>query len=315
MQLTRRDIIKTGAVLATAYFLPRGARRALAGPAPDKVLVAIFLRGGADPLSLVVPAFDATYYSVRPDIAVAAGTELQLGGGDTHGFGLFPLLHRHEADVRRRRAVGAASRGQHRSVALALRRAGLHGEGGAGQQVDHRRLAQPLSRRDQQQRCRRRALHLRGAAAGDARRRAESSRSRRSTNSSCRATFPPLGGPRCRAYYASGTSDTLEAGVDAALSAVDVIQSVNTSTSVTYPNNALAKALKDVAAIIKAGIGAKVVAVDLGGWDHHTNLITQLGTDRRRRRRRQGGRAQRRAEGVSRRSRTTAAARTTSITP
>ena len=56
-----------------------------------------------------------------------------------------------------------------------------------------------------------------------------------------------------------------------------MVQSVNTATSVTYPNNKLAKALKDVAAIIKAEVGVKVVAVDLGGWDHHTNLNTQLG--------------------------------------
>ena len=91
MMLTRRELIKTGAVMATAYFLPTGARRAFAGPASNNVLVGIFLRGGADPLNLVVPAFDPTYYSVRPDIAVPAGTELQLNGGDTHGFGLFPL--------------------------------------------------------------------------------------------------------------------------------------------------------------------------------------------------------------------------------
>jgi uncharacterized protein (DUF1501 family) len=69
----------------------------------------------------------------------------------------------------------------------------------------------------------------------------------------------------------------LGTGVNEALSAVDIIQSVNTSTSVTYPANALARALKDVAAIIKGEVGVKVVAVDLGGWDHHTNLQTQLG--------------------------------------
>ncbi|HEX9611173.1 MAG TPA: DUF1501 domain-containing protein, partial [Gemmatimonadales bacterium] len=34
---------------------------------------------------------------------------------------------------------------------------------------------------------------------------------------------------------------------------------------------------RDVAAIIKAEVGVKVVAVDLGGWDHHSNLNTQLG--------------------------------------
>jgi uncharacterized protein (DUF1501 family) len=79
-----------------------------------------------------------------------------------------------------------------------------------------------------------------------------------------------------QSYYA-GSSDTLSTGVNAALSAIDVIQSVNTATSVVYPNNKLARALKDVAAIIKSEVGVKVVAVDLGGWDHHTNLITQLG--------------------------------------
>ena len=89
MNLTRRQIIKSGGVLATAFFLPAGVRRAHA--AGEKVLVAIFLRGGADPLNLVVPAFDPTYYAVRPDIAVAAGTEIQLGSGDNHGFGFFPL--------------------------------------------------------------------------------------------------------------------------------------------------------------------------------------------------------------------------------
>lgn len=69
----------------------------------------------------------------------------------------------------------------------------------------------------------------------------------------------------------------LGAGVNNALAAVDVIQSVDTSTTVAYPDNPLARALKDVAAIIKAEIGVKVVAVDLAGWDHHTNLITQFG--------------------------------------
>lgn len=89
MNLTRRQLIKSGGVLATAFFLPPGVRRAHA--AGEKVLVAIFLRGGADPLNLVVPAFDPDYYLVRPDIAVAPNTELQLGAGDSHGFGFFPL--------------------------------------------------------------------------------------------------------------------------------------------------------------------------------------------------------------------------------
>ena len=79
-----------------------------------------------------------------------------------------------------------------------------------------------------------------------------------------------------QSYYA-GATDTLGNGVNDALSALDLIQSVDTTTSVVYPTNTLARALKDVAALIKAEIGVKVVAVDLGGWDHHTNLISRLG--------------------------------------
>ncbi len=80
-----------------------------------------------------------------------------------------------------------------------------------------------------------------------------------------------------QSYYAAGNADTLGTGVNEALSAVDIVQSVGTATSVTYPSNALANALKDIAAIIKAQVGVKVVAVDLGGWDHHTNLVSRLG--------------------------------------
>lgn len=275
MKLTRRDFIKAGGVLATAYFLPTGARRALAGPTADKVLVAIFLRGGADPLSLVVPAFDATYYSVRPDIAVAPGTELQLNGSDTHGFGLFPLCD----DMKQMYDAGEL---------LAIHLAGstdpsrshfdaqdfMEKAAPGNKSVTDGWLNRYLSVINN-------ADSIAGVSISDAPQLALRGSAPNVAFSAINTflvggDFAAARRTALQSYYA-GSSDTLGAGVNAALSAVDVIQSVNTSTSVTYPNNKLAKALKDVAAIIKAEIGAKVVAVDLGGWDHHTNLNTQLG--------------------------------------
>lgn len=276
MQLTRRQIIKAGGAFATAYFLPRGARRAFAGPAPEKVLVAIFLRGGADPLNLVVPAFDPTYYSVRPDIKVAAGTELPLGGGDSHGFGFFPLCtnmkQMYDADeLLAIHLAGSTDPSRSHFDAQDFMEKAAPGDKTITQGWLNRYLtvignADPiagLSISDAPQ------LAMRGGAPNVA--------FSAISEFLVQGQFAATRRTALQSYYSAGTSDALGAGVDAALSAVDVIQSVNTSTSVTYPNNKLGRALKDVAAIIKAEIGVKVVAVDLGGWDHHSNLNTNLG--------------------------------------
>ena len=275
MTLTRRDLIKTGAVLATAYFLPHGARRALAAPPPDKVLVSIFLRGGADPLNLVVPAFDPTYYAVRPDIAVPAGTQLSLGAGDTHGFGFFPLLDDmkqmyDDGELVAIHLAGSTDPTRSHFDAQDFMERGAPGNKSITdgwlnrylQTVGSSAAIAGLSIADAPQ------LALRGGAPNVA--------FGAINEFLIQGDFAAARRTALQSYYA-GRTDTLGVGVDAAMSAVDVIQSVNTATSVVYPNNKLALALKDVAAIIKAEVGVKAVAVDRGGWDHHTNLTSQLG--------------------------------------
>ncbi len=275
MKLTRRALIKTGAVAATAYLLPHGVRRAGAAPGVDKVLVALFLRGGADPLSLVVPAFDPTYYAVRPSIAVTAGTELQLGSGDSHGFGLFPLCSgmKQMYDAGELLAIHLAGSTDpsrsHFDAQDYMERAAPGNksitDGWLNRYLSVINNADPvagLSISDAPQ------LALIGGAPNVAFSAIDSFLVEGDFATARRTALQDL--------Y-TGATDTLGVGVNAALSAVDVIQSVNTATSVIYPNTRTARALKDVAAIIKAGVGVKVVAVDIGGWDHHTNLSTQLG--------------------------------------
>ena len=43
-----------------------------------------------------------------------------------------------------------------------------------------------------------------------------------------------------------------------------------------YPAGALGKALREVAEVIKAGLGVEFFAVDHGGWDHHHNLLSSI---------------------------------------
>jgi uncharacterized protein (DUF1501 family) len=277
MRLTRRDFLKTGGALATAYFLPGGARRALAGGGVEKVLVAIFLRGGADPLNLVVPAFDPTYYAVRPDIAIAPGAELQLGAGDTHGFGFFPLW----TDIKQMYDDGEL---------LAIHLAGSTDPSRSHFDAqDFMEKAAPGNKAITDGWLNRylgaiaNADPLAGLSISDAPQLAMRGGAPNVAFSSIgkflvQGDFAAARRTALQSYYSGGAADVLGAGVDAALSAVDVIQAVDTSTGVAYPNSKLGKALKDVAAIIKAEIGAVVVAVDITGWDHHTDLNTRLGT-------------------------------------
>ncbi len=64
---------------------PAPASAPMAGPqaaagAQERTLVVVFLRGGADGLSLVPPVGDDAYYRARPRLAVPAGEALALDG-------------------------------------------------------------------------------------------------------------------------------------------------------------------------------------------------------------------------------------------
>jgi uncharacterized protein (DUF1501 family) len=72
-ELSRRQFVAgAGAVFAAAAFpawLPRVVLADSYASSRD-VIVSVFMRGGADGLSLVVPFGDADYYTARPTIAV-----------------------------------------------------------------------------------------------------------------------------------------------------------------------------------------------------------------------------------------------------
>src|SRR5215212_9515792 len=105
--MDRRVFMKSGAMaLVTMGLSPSFLRRtaygtellrggAGGGNARGKTLICLFQRGAADALNVVVPHGEATYYRLRPNIAIARPT---LGAGpagaiDLDGFfGLHPSL-------------------------------------------------------------------------------------------------------------------------------------------------------------------------------------------------------------------------------
>ncbi len=95
MRMTRRSFFKNG---VTAFTLGFGAPRFLTDLAqaqgmPSRSLVVLYLGGGNDALSFLVPYTDGSYYSRRPTQAVPSSSVLQVGA-DSSGavLGLHPSL-------------------------------------------------------------------------------------------------------------------------------------------------------------------------------------------------------------------------------
>src|SRR5918994_2737926 len=95
MKFTRREFVRGGISAFTVGFAAPQflTDLAFAQAAPARNLVVLYLSGGNDALSTLVPYRDAAYYSRRPTLAVPAGNVLQIGT-DSSGveLGLHPRL-------------------------------------------------------------------------------------------------------------------------------------------------------------------------------------------------------------------------------
>jgi uncharacterized protein (DUF1501 family) len=95
MKVTRREFVRGGVAAFTVSFAAPAflSDLARAQGASRRALVVLYLNGGNDALSTLVPYQDPFYYSRRPTLAVPAGSVLQVGT-DSSGavLGLHPRL-------------------------------------------------------------------------------------------------------------------------------------------------------------------------------------------------------------------------------
>ena len=96
--ITRRVFLKDAGTAVVGFsmvpaFLQRTAFAAVPSTGRKKILVAIFQRGGADGLNIVVPHGDDFYYEHRPSIAIRRPDPQRPSALDLDGFfGLHPQL-------------------------------------------------------------------------------------------------------------------------------------------------------------------------------------------------------------------------------
>src|SRR5262245_23098804 len=95
MKVTRREFFRDGVAAFTVSFAAPAflSELARAQGASRRNLVVLYLSGGNDALSTLVPYTDSFYYSRRPTIAVPAANVIQIGS-DSAGkaLGLHPRL-------------------------------------------------------------------------------------------------------------------------------------------------------------------------------------------------------------------------------
>ena len=156
MPMTRRTFVRGGVAAFTMGFAAPAflSDIALAQGRSRRNLVVLYLSGGNDSLSTVIPYTDPQYYARRPTIAIPAANVLQIGtdrGGNAAGSESAP--DRAAYDLQRRPARDHPADRVRQLQPLALP--------GHGHLVDRRsrfttgnRMARALSR----SRCRRRSI-------------------------------------------------------------------------------------------------------------------------------------------------------------
>ena|SRR5436309_4366653 len=294
MPLSRRYFIKSaGLSLFGIGFVPSFLRRTAfamgqpASSAQKKILVAIFQRGAADGLNIVVPYGEPDYYSLRPTIAVPRPSATMPEGGPGAGaaidldgfFGLHPKLaalkplfdNRQLAIIH---AAGSPDNTRSHFDAQDYMESATPGKKATEDGWLNRYLSADPAPRDE-------TSPFRAVAFAPRMPRTLAGPAPALALDDLRAFHLPGGkggalGGTVEAMYAS-TSDPLFARaaremIEAATTLEHVgLENYQPSNGAEYPRGQLGRNLQQIAQLIKAGVGLEVAFAEVGGWDNHVN--------------------------------------------
>ena len=272
---SRRAFLKEMGVLSLAlpsWGLPDLVRT---DPAPGRpVLVSVFLRGGADACSMLVPHQEPNYYNSRTSTAIprpgAAGGAIDLDGR----FGLHPALKKLLPWYRSGRLAAVHGVGRPMATRSHFAEQAIWDTGVIGNNLRsdgwiNRYLASVKPHGPVRALCLGEGLvpSMRGPVTVQT----------VSDLAEIALGGGPMGGKQARALLRETygkRQDDLGRAARAALQAMDVLRTVHErrvepANGAAYPEGAFGQRLRQATQLIKADIGLEVISCDLDGWDTH----------------------------------------------
>ena len=288
MKVTRREFVHGGVTAFTIGFAAPAflSDLAKAQGASRRNLVVLYLGGGNDALSMLVPYTDSFYYSRRPSQGIPAGNVIQIGsdsGGNALGLhprlvGLKQIWDAGDMAIIQRTGYNNSSRSHFTGTDIwsTANPITYSGTGWLGRYLDL--LPSPVD-------------PLAGWA---------TTREVPRTLMGAKVSVPAIPSPSTYAFQSPNTTGQepaysrsamsqlashlpadkphlafVNGTAQAALMTLDRVASVATYVpSVTYGNDGFSQALKAVAGAIVRGLGTKVFWVQTGGYDTHATQNT-----------------------------------------
>lgn len=274
-QISRRALLKSGslAMLSLGFAPSFLARTAHAAGTRKKLLIAVFQRGAADGLNMVVPYGDAGYYAARPTIAIARPGRPD-GALDLDGFfGLHPRMSTlaplwqagHLAVVH---AAGSPDATRSHFDAQDYMESATPGvkttrDGWLNRYLQSRDADTPLQAVSL-------TTQMPRTLAGAAPTLAVSSLDAFAVRGDDRAAAA------LEAAYGSAPGSPMRARAHDAFEAMRVVANVTArpyrpAAQARYPRSPFGQALQQIAQLAKADVGLEVAFAESTQWDHHAN--------------------------------------------
>jgi len=290
--MTNRRIFLRNSALAMvgAGAAPLWLQRALyASDAPSprkKILVAIFQRGAADGLNVVVPHGEKAYYDLRPTLSVprpsSSGDKREDAAIDLDGFfGLHPSLaplkplfdQGHLAIVD---AVGSPDPTRSHFDAQDYMESGTPGLKATASGWMNRALPAPEVK----------PSPVRAVALGAVLPRSMDG-PQPAVAVQTLAGFQvrdPRAAQEFQQMYANAQDSVLGGVGRETFEALSMLQAIQKqayvpAAGVQYPAGRFGDSLKQIAQLIKADVGMEMAFADVGGWDHHVNEMGQRASE------------------------------------
>lgn len=284
MNFSRRQFVKGGITAFTwGFAAPQFLTDlAFAQGGSARNLVVLYLGGGNDALSTLVPYGDADYYARRPTIGVPASSVLQVGtdrAGNLLGLhpaltGMKQIFEAGKLAIVQRTGYENSSRSHFQGFDIwgTANPNDTSGAGWLGRYLDS--LPSPVDPLVGWNTTRETPKPLQARTIGVPSITSPATYSFASPNSGAEAGFERAASQRISSHLPADRPHLafVNSTAQAAIATLDRVATVATyRPSVTYPNTGLGQALQAVAGAMNRQIGTKVFWVTTGGFDTHAN--------------------------------------------